>query len=123
MKAILLNSRILRNPFLVGLPSIMVNRRAQDISLCTNAWRPSKAMSDSSKVCLSPPASFRQLLIPSSYSSRLVQVFVDLKGFGRSRSTWIMKRNNASGRSGHSGFFGKVPDVASHEVGRKAETP
>ena len=76
---ILFNSHILRNSFLVGLLFIRVIRGAQDISLYTYVWRPSKAISDSSKVCLSPSASFQQLLIPFTYSSRLVQMFVDLK--------------------------------------------
>ena len=79
VREILFNSRILQNPFLVGLPLIKVNRGAQDISLYSHAWRLSKVMSDSSKVCLFPLASFCQLLIPSTYSSCLVQMFVDLK--------------------------------------------
>ena len=65
--------------FPYGILLIRVNRGAQDISIYTHAWRPSKAMSDSSKVRLSPSASFRQLLISSIYSSCLVQVFVDLR--------------------------------------------
>ena len=79
MREILFNSRILQNPFLVGLPLIKVNPGAQDFSLYTHAWRPSKVMSDSLKVCLFPLASFCQLLIPSTYSSRFVQMFVNLK--------------------------------------------
>ena len=76
---IFFNLHILQNPFLIGVFLIRVYCGAQDISLYTYVWRPSKAMSDSSKVRLSPSASFRQLLIPSIYSSCLVQVFVDLK--------------------------------------------
>ena len=70
---IFINARILQDPFLVGIPSIRVIRGAQDVSLYIHAWRPSKAMSDSSKVYFSPSASFCQLLILyaswSSYSS------------------------------------------------------
>ena len=76
---IFFNFAYLIGSFPYGTPLIRVNRGAQDISLYTHTWRPSKAMSDSSKVRLSPSASFRQLLIPSIYSSCLVQVFVDLK--------------------------------------------
>ena len=63
-----INTRILRDPFLVGIPLIRVNHGVQDVSLYTHAWRPSKAMLDSSKVYLSSSASFRQLLIPSMHS-------------------------------------------------------
>ena len=69
---IFFNSRILRDLFLIRLPLIRVNRGVQDIFLYTCAWRPSKTMSDSSKVCLLPTTSFRQLLIPSICFSRLV---------------------------------------------------
>ena len=76
---IFFNSRILRDHFLIGLPLIRVNRGVQDISLYTYVWRPNKAMSDSSKVCLLPTASFCQLLIPSMCFSRLVQMLLGLK--------------------------------------------
>ena len=71
---IFITTRILRDPFLVGIPSIRVSRGAQDVSLYIHTWRPSKAMSDSSKVYLFPSASFHQLLILSMHSSRLIQV-------------------------------------------------
>ena len=48
----------LAGSFLVGIPLIRVSRGAQDVSLYIHAWRPSKAMSDSSKIYLSPLASF-----------------------------------------------------------------
>ena len=56
---IFINMRILRDPFLVGIPSIRVSRGAQDVSLYIHTWRPSKAMSNPSKVYLSPSDSFR----------------------------------------------------------------
>ena len=71
--------RILRDPFLVGIPSIRVSRGAQDVSLYIHARRLSKAMSDPSKVYLSPLASFHQLLIPSMYSGCLIQASLILR--------------------------------------------
>ena len=65
--------RILRDPFLVGIPLIWVNCEAQDVSLYIHVWEPSKATSDPLKVYLSSSASFRQLLIPSMHSSRLIR--------------------------------------------------
>ena len=64
----------LAGSFLVGIPLIRVSRGAQDVSLYIHAWRPSKAMSDSSKVYLSPSASFCQLLILSMHSGHLSQM-------------------------------------------------
>ena len=63
---ILINSRILWDPFLVEILSIRVNYRAQDISLYTHSWRPSKAMLVPSQVSFTPSISFYQLLIPYS---------------------------------------------------------
>ena len=37
-----INARVLRDPFLVGFPSIRVSHGAQGISLYIHAWRPSK---------------------------------------------------------------------------------
>ena len=71
---IFITTRILRDPFLVGIPLIRVSRGAQDVSLYIHAWRPSKAMSNSSNVYLSPSTSFRQLLFLSMHSGRLIQV-------------------------------------------------
>ena len=65
------NSRILRNPFLVGVFLIRVKRRAQDISSYTHAWRPSKTTLDLSNVYVSPSASPHQLAILSSKVSPL----------------------------------------------------
>ena len=45
---ILINTRILRDPFLIGIPVIKVNHGVQDISLHRHSWRPSKAMLDPS---------------------------------------------------------------------------
>ena len=75
---IFINTCILWDPFLVGIPLIRVSREAQDVSLYIHTWRPSKAMSDPSKVYLSPLASFHQLFIPSMHSSRLIQVLLHL---------------------------------------------
>ena len=55
---ILSNTRIVQDLFLVGILLIKVNRGVQDVSLYTHAWGPSKALSDLSKVSLSPLASF-----------------------------------------------------------------
>ena len=76
---IFFNSRILRDLFLIRLPLIRVNRGVQDIFLYTCAWRPSKTMSDSSKVCSLPTTSFHQLLIPSICFNRLIQMLVGLE--------------------------------------------
>ena len=73
------NMRILREPFLVRILLIRVNREAQDVSLHTHAWRPSKALSDLSKFSLSPLASFHQLLIPSRHFGRLIHVRLMVK--------------------------------------------
>ena len=62
----LLNLRILRNPFLVGVFLIRVKRRAQDVSLYTHAWRSSKATLDPSKVYVPPLASLHQLPVSPS---------------------------------------------------------
>ena len=66
---IFINTRVLRDYSLVGIPLIGVSRGAQDVSLYTHVWRPSKAMSDPSKVYLSPSASFHQFLISSAFWS------------------------------------------------------
>ena len=71
---IFITMHILQDPFLVGIPSIRVSRGAQVVSLYIHAWRLSKAMSDSSKVYLSPSPFFRQLLIMSMHSGLLIQV-------------------------------------------------
>ena len=57
---ILINTRILLDPFLVRILSIKVNHGAQDVSLYVYLWGPSKAMLDPSQVSFSPSASFRQ---------------------------------------------------------------
>ena len=66
---ILINERILWDPFHVGVPLIRVSRGAQDVSLYIHAWGLSKATSNPSKVYPSPSASFRQVLNPSIHSS------------------------------------------------------
>ena len=58
MGKIFINARILRDPFLVGIPSNRVSCGVQDVSLYIHAWGPSKATSDPSKVYLSSSASF-----------------------------------------------------------------
>ena len=58
MGNILVNAHILRDPLFIGILLIRVNCGAQDVSLCTHAWRPSKALSDPSKVSLSSSASY-----------------------------------------------------------------
>ena len=73
---IFINTHILQNPFLVGIPSIRVSRGVQDVPLYIHAWKPSKAMSNPSKVYLSLSTSFRHLLIPSMHSGRLIQVLL-----------------------------------------------
>ena len=73
MRKIFINAHILRDPFLVGIPSIRVSRGPQDVSLYIHVWGPSKATLDPSKVYLSPSASFCQLLILSMHSSHLIQ--------------------------------------------------
>ena len=75
---IFINTRILQDPFLVGISSIKVSRGVQDVSLYIHAWRPSKAMSNSLKDYLSLSASFRQFFILSMYSGRLIQVLLHL---------------------------------------------
>ena len=74
-----INTHILQEPFLVRILLIRVNRGTQDVSLYTHAWKPSKALSDLSKFSLSPLASFRQLLIPSRHSGRLIHVRLMVK--------------------------------------------
>ena len=74
MGKIFINARILWDHFLVGIPSIRVSHGAQDVSLYIHVWGSSKATSNPSKVHLSPSASFRQLLILSMHSGRLIQV-------------------------------------------------
>ena len=61
--------RILRDPFLIGILLIRVNRRAQDVSLYTHAWRPSKAMLNPSKV-------------PVNFLSRCLGCLTDVIGLG-----------------------------------------
>ena len=46
---ILINMRILQDPFLIGILLIRVNSEVQDVSLYTHSWRESKATLDSSK--------------------------------------------------------------------------
>ena len=48
MGKIFINECILRDTFLVGIPSIRVSRGAQDVSLYIHAWGPSKATSNPS---------------------------------------------------------------------------
>ena len=79
VEKIFITTHILRDPFLVGIPLIRVSREAQDVSLYIHAWRPSKAMSDSSRIYLSPLASFHQLLILSMHSGHLIQVSLILR--------------------------------------------
>ena len=76
---IFINMHILRDPFLVGIPSIRVSRGAQDVSLYIHAWGPNKATLDPSKVYLSPSASFHKLFSSSMHSSRHISSFIDLK--------------------------------------------
>ena len=78
MGKIFINARILRDPFLVGIPSIRVSHGAQDVSLYIHAWGPSKVTLDLSKVYLSTLPSFRRLPIPSMHSGRLVQALLIL---------------------------------------------
>ena len=59
----------LRNLFLIGVFLIRGKHWAQDISLYTHAWRPSKAASDSSKIHISPSAYCLQLILFSLSSS------------------------------------------------------
>ena len=66
---IFINVRILRDPFLVGIPSIKVSHGAQDIFLYIHA----QVQARPSKVYLSPSASFCQLLISSMHSSCLIR--------------------------------------------------
>ena len=51
---IFINTHILQDPFLVGIPLSKVNCGAQDIFLYTHVWGPRKVMLDPSKVYLSP---------------------------------------------------------------------
>ena len=65
----LFNPCIFRNPFLVGVFLIRGKHEAQDISLYTHAWRPSKATSDSPKIHISPSTYSLQLILFSLLSS------------------------------------------------------
>ena len=65
----LFNLCIFRNPFLVGVFLIRGKHGAQDISLYTHAWRPSKATLDSSKIHISPSTYSLQLILFSLLSS------------------------------------------------------
>ena len=65
----LFNLCIFWNPFLVGVFLIRGKHGAQDISLYTHAWRPSKATSDSSKIHISPSTYSLQLILFSLLSS------------------------------------------------------
>ena len=58
---------------------IRVKRGAQDISLNAYAWRPREATSASLRVRLSSSATFCQPLTLSTYSSRLIQMLVELE--------------------------------------------
>ena len=53
---------------------IRVNRGAQDVSLYTHSWRPSKAMLDPSQVSFSLSTSFCQLFISSRRFGHLTQM-------------------------------------------------
>ena len=64
----LFNPCIFRNPFPVGVFLIRGKRGAQDIFLYTHAWRPSKAMSDSSEIHISPSVYSFQLTVFSLLS-------------------------------------------------------
>ena len=79
MGKILINERILWDPFHVGVPLIRVSRGAQDVSLYIHAWGPSKATSDPSKVYLSPSASFHQHFSTFMHSGRLISSILDLE--------------------------------------------
>ena len=79
MGKILINERILWDPFLVGVPLTRVSRGAQDVSLYIHAWGPSKATSDPSKVYLSPSASFHQHFSTFMHSGRLISSILDLE--------------------------------------------
>ena len=79
---IFFNLHILQNPLLIGVFLIRVYCGAQDISLYTYVWRPSKAISDSSKVYLSSSACLVHsvsYLSPSTYPSRHLWLPVDQK--------------------------------------------
>ena len=65
----LFNLCIFRNPFLLGVFLIRGKHGAQDISLYTHVWRPSKATSDSSKIHISPSTYSLQLILFSLLSS------------------------------------------------------
>ena len=65
----LFNPCIFRNPFLVGVFLIRGKSGAQDISLYMHAWGPSKAMSDSLEIHISPSAYSLQLILFSLLSS------------------------------------------------------
>ena len=65
----LFNPCIFRNPFLVGVFLIRGKHGAQNISLYTHAWRPSKAMLDSSEIHISPSTYSLQLILFSLLSS------------------------------------------------------
>ena len=79
MGKIFINARILRDPFLVGIPLIRVSHGAQDVFLHVHSWGPSKAMSNPSKVYLSPLPSSRQLFSLSMHSRRLISSIIDLE--------------------------------------------
>ncbi|KAK9992884.1 hypothetical protein SO802_022587 [Lithocarpus litseifolius] len=64
---------------LAGIPLIRISCEAQSVSLYIRAWGPSKKPCWTVKGLSPSSASSRQLSIPSTYSSRLVQVFADLK--------------------------------------------
>ena len=64
----LFNLCIFRNPFLVGVFLIRGKHGAQNISLYTHAWRPSKAMLDSSEIHISPSTYSLQLILFSLLS-------------------------------------------------------
>ena len=57
MGKILINARILWDSFLVEILLIRVISGAQDVSIYTHSWSPSKAMLDPSRASLSPLAS------------------------------------------------------------------
>ena len=64
----LFNPCIFQNPFLIGVFLIRGKRGAQNISLYTHTWRPSKAPSDSLEIHISPSAYSLQLILFSLLS-------------------------------------------------------
>ena len=65
----LFNPCIFRNPFLIGVFLIRGKRGAQNISLYTHTWRPSKAPSNSLEIHIFPSAYSLPLILFSLLSS------------------------------------------------------